>query len=113
MSGKSYALFRFTHPDGSAKEWAYAGMDTDVGRYEVRWGRAGRLVQTQVDLSAATIKRREIEKLNKGYRYLGRFLIGSGGEVSPLPRAQPPLPAAQYPVDIAALLGRHDDGFYF
>ena len=39
-------LFRFTHPDGTAKEWAIADW-RPVPRLEVRWGKAGQLVQNQ------------------------------------------------------------------
>jgi hypothetical protein len=51
VNGKTYELFRFTHPDGSAKEWGYAAMGSDSGLYEVRWGKAGRLVQNQLGLT--------------------------------------------------------------
>ena len=124
MTGTIFDLYRLTHPDGSAKDWAYA--ETSTGLYEVRWGKQGRLVQRQVDLRLATVRKREVEKLNKGYRYLGRFLIDSGGTVGPRPGppqptpaprpAPPPRPQPQpkkTPVDLAALLGGAEDGFYF
>jgi hypothetical protein len=125
VNGKTYELFRFTHPDGSAKEWGYAEMGTGAGLYEVRWGRAGHLVQHQLGLSRATIHKRRAEKMNKGYQPVGRRLIDSVGEVRPLPRIQPPAPqrppVPQSPpkkprkpaIDIAALLGGDEDGFYF
>lgn len=121
MTTKTYELFRFTHPDGSAKEWGYAEMSTGSGLFEVRWGKAGQLVQGQVGLTRAIIQKRRDEKMNKGYQPVGRRLITAEGEVRPLPRSQPPDPlrptAPKKPkkpaIDIAALLGRDDDGFYF
>ena len=124
MNGKTYELFRFTHPDGSAKEWGYAEMGSGCGVYEVRWGKAGRLVQNQLGLTLATIQQRRAEKMKKGYQPVGRRLINPAGEVRPLPRSQPPTPehppAPQPPprkrkkatIDIAAFLGG-DDGSYF
>ncbi|MBV5272093.1 MAG: hypothetical protein JZU52_00115 [Lamprocystis purpurea] len=122
MSGKTYALFRFTHPDGTAKDWAYAEMGNGAGLYEVRWGKEGHLVQNQVGLTRATINKREAEKLGKGYRSVGQVLIGSDGEVRPVPWRQPSSPAPQplpkpqpkkVPIDLAALLGGFENGFYF
>ncbi len=123
MNGKTYELFRFTHPDGSAKEWGYAEMGTGSGLFEVRWGKAGQLVQNQVGLTRAIVHKRRDEKMNKGYQPVGRRLIDTQGAVSPLPRIQPPAsepPPAPLPkkprksaIDIAALLGGDEDGFYF
>ena len=118
MTGTIFDLYRLTHPDGSAKDWAYA--ETGTGLYEVRWGKQSRLVQRQVDLRLATVRKREVEKLNKGYRYLGRFPIDSGGTVGPRPRPPTPAPRPQpqpqptkAPIDLAALWGGQEDGFYF
>jgi hypothetical protein len=38
-----FELYRYTHSDGTAKDWAWC-EHPGVGM-EVRWGRAGRLVQ--------------------------------------------------------------------
>lgn len=117
MNGKTYELFRFTHPDGSAKEWGYAEMGTGAGRYEVRWGKAGHLVQHQDGLSRAIIQQREAEKLRKGYQSVGPRRINSTGAVNSLPHPEPPAPprqpASQPAIDITALLGGDEDGFYF
>ena len=43
---KSYELYRFTHPDGTAKEWAWC--DLGNGQAEIRWGAADQLRQSQV-----------------------------------------------------------------
>jgi hypothetical protein len=123
MTGRTFELFRFTHPDGSAKEWAYA--ETGGGLYEVRWGRAGHLVNAQARVALRTVRQREQQKLRKGYRHVGRALIFSDGDVKPLPsgqdRTSPPAcetgadtaPHPKTPIDIAALLGGDDAGFYF
>ena len=123
MTGRTFELFRFTHPDGSAKEWAYS--ETGGGLFEVRWGRAGHLVNAQAGVALRTVRQREQAKLRKGYRHVGRALIFSDGDVKPLPRGQdktPPAPCEtgadkaphpRTPIDIAALLGGDDEGFYF
>ncbi|WP_295457830.1 hypothetical protein [uncultured Thiodictyon sp.] len=124
MNGKTYELFRFTHPDGSAKEWGYAEMGTGSGLFEVRWGKAGQLVQSQPGLTRAIIHQRRTEKMNKGYQPVGRRLINTEGEVRHLPRIQsasehqpapppPPKKPQKSAIDIAALLGGDEDGFYF
>ncbi len=124
MNGKTYELFRFTHPDGSAKEWGYAEMGTGSGLFEVRWGKAGHLVQNQVGLTRAIVHQRRDAKMKKGYQPVGRRLIDTQGAVSPLPRIQPaserppvPPPAPKKPpksaIDLAALLGGDEDGCYF
>ena len=125
MNGKTYELFRFTHPDGSAKEWGYAEMGTGSGLFEVRWGKAGQLVQNQIGLTRAIVHQRRTEKMNKGYQPVGRRLINTQGAVSPLPRIQPSAPErppapqpppkkpTKFAIDIAALLGGDEDGFYF
>jgi len=89
----------------------------------VRWAHLSlTLVQHQVGLTRATINKREAEKLGKGYRSVGQVLIGSDGEVRPVPWRQPsspvpqPLPKPEPKkalIDLAALLGGPGDGFYF
>lgn len=125
MNGRTFELFRFTHPDGSAKEWGYAEMSPGSGLFEVRWGKAGHLVAKQVGLTRAIIHQRRDQKMKKGYQPVGRRLIDPHGAVSPLPRIAPPTPERQptpppppkkprkSAIDIAALLGGDEDGFYF
>ncbi len=124
MTTRTYELFRFTHPDGSAKEWGYAEMGTGSGLFEVRWGKAGQLVQSQPGLTRAIIHQRRDEKMKKGYQPVGRRLINTEGAVSPLPRIQPaserpaappppPKKPRKFAIDISALLGGDEDGFYF
>jgi len=43
-----FELYRFTYPDGSAKDWAYSVATVDQqGRYLVRWGKQNHLVGNQ------------------------------------------------------------------
>ncbi|WP_295580791.1 hypothetical protein [uncultured Lamprocystis sp.] len=82
-------------------------------------------MQNQIGLTRAIVHQRRTEKMNKGYQPVGRRLINTQGAVSPLPRSQPSAPerppAPQPPpkkptksaIDIAALLGGDEDGFYF
>ncbi len=135
MSRPVFALYRFINPNGTAKEWAYA--DLGGGRAEVRWGRADHLVGRQ-EVALQEAKRRADEKERKGYRFVGRAMIGDSGTVThhappsrrdqqtrptlgwqgaPAPAAptpEPPTPPpAAAPADLAALLGGDNDGFYF
>jgi predicted DNA-binding WGR domain protein len=77
-------LFRFTHADGSAKEWAWC-QHSD-GTVEVRWGRAGRLVQSETYLASrlAEVQRRERDKTRKGYVYQGQAMIAADGRPVPV-----------------------------
>ena len=43
---RAFELYRFTHPDGSAKEWGYS--DLGNGHAEIRWGAANQLRGFQV-----------------------------------------------------------------
>jgi len=63
-----FYLYRFEHADGTAKEWAYADLGT--GWAEIRWGKAGRLCQSQMRPIAVAIDR-AAGKCRKGYRYIG------------------------------------------
>ena len=74
-----FELYRYTHPDGSAKEWAWCERP-GVGM-EVRWGRAGRLVQKA---TYPPTRRREViehalAKQRKGYRFVGWCRIDEAG----------------------------------
>ena len=87
-----FELYRYTHPDGSAKEWAWCERP-GVGM-EVRWGRAGRLVQKA---GYPPTRRREVieralAKQRKGYRFVGWCRIDDAGRPFDV-RSQPPGPS--------------------
>ncbi|MBS1202543.1 MAG: hypothetical protein H6R22_1052 [Chromatiaceae bacterium] len=112
MSQRFY-LYRFEHADGTAKEWAYADLGT--GWAEIRWGKAGRLCQSQMRPIAVAIDR-AAGKCRKGYRYIGDREMDARGAagVPGWNRACGPDPSPKTsPIDIAALLGGDDEGFYF
>ena len=108
MSATVYALYRYTFPDGHAKEWAL-GERAD-GQLEVRWGYAGRLVQRAVYPAArrAGLATRADAKVRKGYVAAGRVHIDALGRpvavVGTPPR--PPVASSRAPVpriDLSAL----------
>ena len=77
-------LFRLTHPDGSAKDWAYP-VDTSSASpaFTVFYGRTGSALR-QAETPAAQChdrnpareaERREREKRAKGYYVLGEFWL--------------------------------------
>ena len=109
---KSYELYRFTHPDGTAKEWAWC--DLGNGQAEIRWGAADQLRQSQVKPAYVARERAE-EKLRKGYRLLGTVLLDPQGsrvpDNAPIGRARR-VRSTVSPVDLTQLLGG-DGGFYF
>jgi hypothetical protein len=74
-----FELYRYTHPDGSAKEWAWCERP-GVGM-EVRWGRAGRLVQKAVypPSRRREVIERALSKQRKGYRFVGWCGIDASG----------------------------------
>jgi hypothetical protein len=111
---KSYELYRFTHPDGTAKEWAWC--DLGNGQAEIRWGPADQLRQSQVK-PVHVARERAAEKLRKGYAFVGSLLLNEQGsrvpDNAPMGRAGRVRPQATVSaVDLAALLGG-GDGFYF
>ena len=117
MTALVYELFRYTNADGTAKEWAYA--DVGNGTAEIRWGRAGRLRQSQRKPLDETRVRSD-HKQRRGYRYIGRGTMDACGAVTipsrnrscgPVSKAQPQTKCD--PIDIAALLGGDEEGFYF
>ena len=89
MSG--FELYRYTHADGSAKDWAWC-EHPGVGM-EVRWGRAGRLVQkaTYPPGKRRAVMERALEKQRKGYRFLGWCRIEDSGRPVDLRRPSTPL----------------------
>ncbi len=108
-AGTPMRLFRFTHADGSAKEWAW-GRHPD-GSVEVRWGRAGRLVQSATYPASrlAEVQRREQEKTRKGYVYQGQARIAADGRPVPVGSAgavRPrhiDRPTAASPIDLSRI----------
>ncbi len=72
-------LYRFTHPDGSAKDWAVC---VHQGEVWVAYGRTGsrlRMEAIQRDARPPVARERKIqEKLAKGYRHLGLAEIRDG-----------------------------------
>lgn len=107
MSATVYALYRYTFPDGHAKEWAL-GERAD-GHLEVRWGHAGRLVQREQYPAArrTDLAHRVATKVRKGYVAAGRVCIDDAGRpmaaIDPPPRAslRPRSPVPR--IDLAAL----------
>ena len=81
MMEKCFALYRYSHSDGTAKEWAiYVGSDNQ--EIEVRFGKAGQLSQQRLIDSTdpnAEADRRINEKINKGYRFVGHVGIDHQG----------------------------------
>ena len=90
MSG--FEIYRFTHSDGTAKDWAWC-EHPGVGM-EVRWGRAGRLVQktTYPASKRRTVMERALAKQRKGYCFLGWCQIDSAGRPVDLRRPATPSP---------------------
>ena len=73
---KAFRLYRYTHLDGSAKEWAV--RDNGDGTFTVRWGKADHLVQskTRAQKFPGEVDDLIRRKLAKGYEYVGEFLFG-------------------------------------
>ena len=81
-----FELYRYTHPDGSAKDWAYSVATVDQkGRYLVRWGKQNRLVGNQPCIYDVVLKW-EREKLDKGYRHIGRGTLDAKGPILGCPK---------------------------
>ena len=120
---QEFRLYRHDNEDGTAKEWAVAY--TGDGKAVTCWGKARRLNNVLLVSSAIAVKR-EHDKERKGYRYMGQIqLVGDGAQYVRLPskgktaapapfqpRHSTAAPKAE-PIDIKALLGGDDDGFYF
>jgi len=89
-----FALYRYTHEDGSAKDWAW-GQQPD-GTVEVRYGKAGRLRSGAVYPASdyLMIAERARSKERKGYQYVGQRLIVKGCPVLPEKLPQAPAPSA-------------------
>ena len=110
---RGYELYRYTHADGTAKEWAWC--DLGNGQAEIRWGPEGQLRQSQQKPVRVAQERAE-EKLRKGYQYLGTVLLDAQGsrvpDNAPMGRAGR-VRSTVSAGDLAALLGGRDGGFYF
>ena len=90
LTVSGFELYRYTHADGSAKEWAWC-EHPGVGM-EVRWGRAGRLVQkaTYPSGKRRAVMERALTKQRKGYRFLGWCRIEDSGRPVDLRRPSTP-----------------------
>jgi hypothetical protein len=85
-----FELYRYTHSDGTAKDWAWC-EHPGVGM-EVRWGRAGRLAQ-KANYPVAKrrmVMERALAKQRKGYRFVGWCRIDAAGRPVDLRRPSPP-----------------------
>ena len=121
-----FELYRYTHPDGSAKEWAWREQPGAV--MEVRWGRSGRLVQkaSYPPSQRRAVIERALAKQRKGYRFVGWCRIDPSGRPVDLrkpdgqrreraPQPAPPRPASTPPalgIDLSQVdTGREDYWF--
>lgn len=102
---KAFELYRFTHADGSAKEWGYS--DLGNGHAEIRWGPEDQLRGRQVK-PLREAQGRAADKLRKGYRFVGSVWLDEHGLRTPQPSPQP----TRNPVNLSQLLGE-GSGFYF
>lgn len=95
MSG--FELYRYTHADGTAKDWAWC-EHPGIGM-EVRWGRAGRLVQqaTYPTSQRRRVLARALAKRRKGYCFVGWCRIDAAGR--PLELRRPSTPAVNADAD--------------
>nr|WP_300988563.1 hypothetical protein [Thiocapsa sp.] len=100
-------MYRFTHPDGTAKEWAYSDLGNEQA--EIRWGPENQLRQRQIKPLREAWER-ALHKVRKGYVKVGSVMLDNGGSrVTPRRTTSVRKPA----VDLATLLGPEEDGFYF
>jgi hypothetical protein len=121
-----FELYRYAHSDGTAKEWAWR-EESGVGM-EVRWGRAGRLVQkaTYSLDQRRPVMQRALAKQRKGYRFVGWCRIDSSGrpvdlrkpdgpQREPAPQPAPTRPTSTPPapgIDLSQVeTGREDYWF--
>lgn len=104
-----FELYRFRHPDGRSKEWAY--RDLGNGETEIRWGPARQLGQFQFKPLRVTLDRART-KLRQGYTYVGSVWLDAHGRPTssaPSATADRRRPALK----LSDLLGPTDDSFYF
>ncbi len=97
-----FELYRYSHSDGTAKEWAWR-EEPSVGM-EVRWGRAGSLVQkaTYPLNQRRQVMQRALAKQRKGYRFVGWCRIDPSGRPVDLrgPAVFPPEARAATPAPL-------------
>ena len=107
-----FELYRFRHPDGRAKEWAYRELGN--GDAEIRWGPQRQLAHAQIKPLRLTLERARA-KVRQGYSYVGSVWLDGLGRPSVAPFPTVPATRASHhtAVDLSALLGSHDDSFYF
>jgi hypothetical protein len=105
-----FELYRFTHPDGTAKEWAYADLGNEQA--EIRWGPQGQLRQRQMKPLREAWDR-ALQKVRKGYVKVGVVMLDAVGTPVKPPRPATLRTTSKTAVDLATLLGPADDGFYF
>ncbi|AFL72635.1 hypothetical protein [Thiocystis violascens] len=103
---KSFALYRYTHPDGTAKEWAYSHLGN--GTAEIRWGPSNQLRQCQIKPLREAQERAQ-QKLGKGYRPIGTIWLDDAGRPVNTHAVRP---LRKNTVDLTTLLGP-GDSFYF
>ena len=111
-----FQLYRYTHADGSAKDWAWRRRQD--GSTEVRWGRAGHLAQSRVypadrfERVTATIR----AKLAKGYVDLDLSMLDAQGnliEPQPAPSPMPVTPTLPTPdIDLSSVDSDIDDDWF-
>lgn len=78
MSERTYERYRFTHPDGRARDRAIR-VNPD-GSYTARWGPADRLAgtMTRAERYGGEVEALERSKLRKGYVLLDRVALDPG-----------------------------------
>ena len=113
MASKPFFVYRFYHPTGGAKDWAFTEVGN--GQAEIRWGPANHLYRLQHRPRSEAEHRAE-QKMRKGYHYLGVIRLDEQGHRLP-PEGEPPSPPESAPVppqplDLKALLGA-GPSFYF
>jgi predicted DNA-binding WGR domain protein len=75
---EEYDLYRFTHPDGSSKDWAI--RRNPDGTITTRWGRTGPTLP-QVGTRHQDKIALENAKRRKGYVHVGKVLIDDRGKI--------------------------------
>lgn len=107
-----FEVYRFLHPDGRAKEWAYRELGN--GDAEIRWGPQRHLRQAQIKPLSLTLERARA-KVRQGYTYVGSVWLDVLGRpsVAPSPTVSDTRASRHTAVDLSVLLGPHDDSFYF
>ncbi len=106
---KQFELYRYTHPDGTAKEWAHSDLGTQ--KAEIRWGPKNQLRNSQIKPLREAWER-ALHKVRKGYVKVGLVLLDeSGAHIKPTPSNRRNTKPS---VDLSTLLGsENDSGFYF